>query len=81
MKMITFKDADGNVSSNAPEKDVLEQLYYYEEKLYSLFGRREFTRQQLRQLQREGKEATARYKELLGDELVATSVLNAFDIE
>ncbi len=81
MKMSTFKDSTGNVCSNANENEILEKLYYYEEKLYNLYSRREFIRQQLRQLQRDGKENTAKYKELLGDELVSGSVLNVFDIK
>ncbi len=81
MKMLTFKDSDGVVRSSADEKTILERLHYYEEKLYTLYGRREMTRQRLRQLQLEKREKTAQYKELLGDELVSDSVLSAFDIK
>ncbi len=81
MKMLTYKDPDGKIISNIDEQTLLQRLHYYEDKLFTLYSRREFTRQQLRQLQREKKENTARYKELLGDELVADSVLDAFDIK
>ncbi len=81
MKMLTFKDSQGKVHSTADEQSILEKLYYYEEKLYTLYSRRELTRQRIGQLQREKKEGTAQYKELLGDELVADSVLSAFEIK
>ncbi len=81
MKRLTEKSSNGTILARGSDKELIEQLFYYEDKIYSLLARREFARQQLRELRRAKKEHTARYKELLGEELVSNSVLSAFEIE
>ncbi len=81
MKRLTEKNPNGSITVRANEHELVERLFFYEDRLHSLFARREFARQQLRELRRAKKENTARYKELLGEELVSNSVLSAFDID
>ncbi len=77
MKRLTQKDHNGTIIAYGTEQEIIERLYYYEDRIYTLLARSEFAKQQLRELRRAGKEHTARYKELLGDELVGNTIIGA----
>lgn len=74
------KTADGARCTVEPERldEALRLLMRYEDAYEKLMARRERAAAELERLRSEGKEKTARYKELLAQKLIDNSIFDFF---